>query len=59
MMGDLFHFKIVVESPLLLGADTTWKIDPTEHTATWTIDASNASHLMTDPPNTSVWLRKP
>jgi hypothetical protein len=59
MMGNLFHFRVIVESPLLLGADTSWKVDPAVHTATWTVDASNAANLATKPMNTSVWLRKP
>lgn len=59
MMGDLFHFRVIVESPLLLGADTAWKIDPVAHTATYTIDASNAQNLATQQPRLQVWLRKP
>jgi hypothetical protein len=55
-LANLFHFDIVVESPLLLGADTSAKFDASHQSATWTIDATSAGQSML---KMRAWFKRP
>ena len=57
-MANIFRFEISVESPLLLGADTSAVIDRNKQMATWSINAGSADKLKHAAPM-RAWFRKP
>lgn len=59
MFNGLFSATVTLESPLLLGADTSATYDAANHTAVWRLDVDPSKAQAARAPMFRAWLRKP